>query len=69
MKTSESYLEVDIERGSGIVNYRTGKVIGFNCDIEFNCSCGWHGYSFGEHSKGKTSKICPDCGAKSSYEI
>lgn len=65
----KDYLEIDIEKKSGMVNHKTGEVIGFNCDIEFNCTCGWSAPAWGEFSKGNYSKTCPKCGAKKSYKI
>lgn len=62
-------LEVDVEKGSGIRNHRTGEIIGFNCDIQFTCTCGWSSPAWGEFAKGSHTKTCPKCGAKESYNI
>jgi len=68
MKTN-NYLEIDVDKGSGIMNYKTRKIEGFNCDISFNCTCGWYGVGFGEYAKGIYSQTCPECSAKSTYKI
>lgn len=68
MKTS-NYLEVEVDKGSGIINHRTYEIIGFNCDIYFNCTCGWNSSAWGEFAKGSYSKTCTNCGATKSYKI
>ena len=69
LENNKNYLEIDIEKGIGIMNYRTNKIQGFVCEIAFNCTCGWNGFGFGEYAKGNYSKTCPQCGAKSKYTI